>query len=159
MCPRYLAQIKALGEYYDCGDALDAKKMTLNCPTKTKFNGLGTTDVNDIAKAKLYKANKKFCTIITLGQKTDHGLAVINKTKSDDFPQGLAYRVIEMLKAKNKPNDVTAELELRKDLDTIHFKNADDYYNEVVSVMARYDVKLNDTELIKIMTNKIMSTT
>ena len=65
--------------------------MFLNCPTKAEFDELGATDPNDIAKAKLYKANKKICAIITLGQKTNHGLAVINKTKSDDFPQGLAY--------------------------------------------------------------------
>ena len=46
---------------------------------------------------------------------------------SDGFPQGLAYRVIEMLKAKNKQNDVTAKIEVRKDLDKINFKNVDDY--------------------------------
>ena len=84
---------------------------------------------------------------------------MINKTKSDDFPQGLAYRVIKMLKAKNKPNDVMAEIKPRKDLDKINFKNADDYYNEVVSVMARYDIKMNDIELIKIMANKVTSAT
>ena len=52
-----------------------------------------------------------------------------------------------------------AEIEWRKDMDKINFKNANNYYNEVVSVMARYNVKLNDTELIKIMANKVISVT
>ena len=103
-CPEYLSQIEALMEYQDCGDALDAKEMQ-NCPTITDYETLGTTNPNDIAKAKLYQANKKLCAIIMLGQKTDNGLSVISKTKSN-FPQGIAYHVLKMLKAKNKPNNI-----------------------------------------------------
>ena len=84
-CPRYLSQIKALAEYYDCVNALDATKVQ-NCPTKTEYDALRTTNVGDIVKAKLYKANKQLCTIIKLGQKTDYGLSIISETKSDDFP-------------------------------------------------------------------------
>ena len=89
-CPRYLAQIKTLAEYYDLGGALDATTVA-NCPTKSEYNLLGTTNPNDNAKLKLNKANKKICVTIMLGQKTDHGLAVINKTKLDIFPQGMVY--------------------------------------------------------------------
>ena len=57
-CTRYIVQIKALTEYYDCSDTLDATKME-NCLIKSEFIALGTTDTNHIVKAKLYKANKK----------------------------------------------------------------------------------------------------
>ena len=117
-CLRYLSQIEALAKYYNCGDALDATKM-LNCPTKSEYDALGTTDPNDIAKAKLYKANKQIHAIITLGQKTDHGLVVIYTTKSKDFSQGKVYRVLEMLRAKNKPKDVTAKIKLKKELEKV----------------------------------------
>ena len=58
--PRYLGQIKALAEYYDCGDALDSVEMLSNCPTKSEFDAIkvGTTDLTELAKVKLYKANK-----------------------------------------------------------------------------------------------------
>ena len=157
-CPRYLSQIKALAKYYDCRDALDAKEMQ-NSPTKTEYKALGTTNPNDIAKAKLYMANKKLCAIIMLGQKTDYGLLVISKTKSNDFPQGIAYYVLEMLKSKNKPNDVTAEIELKKELKRVQFRNAKDYYKDIISVTARFDVSVSETELIKIMANEVTSAT
>ena len=42
-CPRYLDQIEALAEYYDCGDALDEVKMLADCPTKSEFDALLST--------------------------------------------------------------------------------------------------------------------
>ena len=58
-------QIKALAEYYDCGDALDSVKMLFDYPTKLEFNAIkvGTTDPTKLVKVKLYKANKPICTI------------------------------------------------------------------------------------------------
>ena len=97
-----------------------------NCPTKTEYKALETTNPNDIAKAKCYKANKKLCVIIMLGQKTNYGLLVISKTKSEDFPQGKAYPVLEMLRAKNKPNDVTAKIKMKKELEKVQYQNAKD---------------------------------
>ena len=58
-CPRYLDQIKAFAEYYNCFDALDSVKVQ-NCPTKIQFDAIavGTTDPMEIARLKIYKANK-----------------------------------------------------------------------------------------------------
>ena len=156
-CSRYLDQIEALAEYYDCGDALDSIKMLANCPTKTEFDAfaVGTTDPTELAKIKLYKANKRKCTIITLGQKSDYGMLVIKKTKTKDFPQGVAYRIIEILKKKNKPLDVTVEIELRNALEKVKFKYPNDYYRDVMAVSARYKVSLSETELIKILAKQV----
>ena len=60
LCPRYIAQIKALAEHYNCGNALNATKMA-KCLTKREFDALETTDLNYIAQVKLYKANKNVC--------------------------------------------------------------------------------------------------
>ena len=43
-------------------------------------------DARKIALKKLYKANMGLCVILTLGQRSDHGLAVIQKTVSTDLP-------------------------------------------------------------------------
>lgn len=156
-CARYLDQIEALAEYYDCGDALDSVKMLSMCPTKAEYDALAptTTDATELAKVKLYKANKRICAIITLGQKSDYGMSVVKKTKSADFPQGVAYRVFEILKKKNKPSDVTAEIELRSALEKVKFKYANDYYRDITGVCARFEVSLSEMELIKIMAKQV----
>ena len=64
-----------------------------------------------------------------------------------------------MLKAKNKPNNVTAKIKLKKELKRVQFWNAKDYYKDIISVTARFNVSVSETELIKIMTKKITSAT
>ncbi len=120
-CPRYLSQLVALAEYHDCGDAMDEVEM-VNCPTKTEYGAIIDKTANPgLAKATLYKANKRMCAIITLGQGSDYGLALMEKTKETDFPQGLAWKFVEAAMKKNKPNDTTAEMELDAALDKLHF--------------------------------------
>ena len=92
-CSRYLDQIEALAKYYNCGNALDSVKMLAECPTKAEFDAISLMmmDAAELAKLKLYKANKRICAIITLGQKSDYEMSLVKKTKSNDFPQGMAY--------------------------------------------------------------------
>ncbi len=102
-CVMYLAQISALAEYHDCGDALDQVAMT-DCPKKSEFDTLQptTTDLDEKRKRKLYVTNKRILAIMTLGMTSSHGLAVIQKTASADFCQGKAYRVIEKTEVQAK---------------------------------------------------------
>jgi len=39
-CQRYLAKLKALTEYYNCGDVLDEGTMMSECPEESKFKFL-----------------------------------------------------------------------------------------------------------------------
>ena len=94
---------------------------------------------------------------MTLGQGSAHGLVAIKKTKSHDYPNGLIYKLIAMLMKKNKPKEVSAETELGAKLEKIQFRMANDYYNLVVMVMARYEVDKSDMDLIKIMAKKVNS--
>ena len=68
MCLRYLAQTEALAEYYDCGDALDARKMTLNCLTKTEIDALGTTAPMTLPRRNSTKPIKKSAPLSLLGR-------------------------------------------------------------------------------------------
>ena len=131
--------------------------MLAECPTKVEFDAISLMmmDAEELAKLKLYKVNKRICTIITLGQKSDYGMSVVKKTKSKDFSQGMAYRIIKILKKKNKRTDVTAEIELRSALEKVKFKYANDYYRDVTTVCARFEVTLSETELIKIMAKQV----
>ena len=71
---------------------------------------------------------------------------MVKKTKSDDFPQSQAYGILEILKQKNKPKDVTARIELKKELEMVKFTYMDDYYKDIISVTARFDVAVSKTE-------------
>ncbi len=68
-CPRYLAKLKALAEYYNCGDVLDEGTMTSECPEESKFKSLHTNSVlsdDEKKKVMLYKQNKCLCAVILL---------------------------------------------------------------------------------------------
>jgi hypothetical protein len=153
----YISKLEALLEYHDSGDAIDRVAMA-NCPTKSEYDALGTTDAGDIKKAMLYRQNKRACAIMVLGQTSDHGLAIITKTKTADQPHGLAFEFIETMKRKNKPKDTSAEIEMEAELHNVKFQGANDYYNDIVAVTSRYEVTKSDTDLIKIMSTKVQST-
>ncbi len=88
----YISKVEAMMEYHGNGDAMDKTAMA-NCPTKSEYANLKTSsDDGDKKKVKLYEQNKKACGIMVMvmGQKTDHGLAMIEKTKTDDHPHGIA---------------------------------------------------------------------
>ena len=129
-----------------------------NCPTKTEYGAIIDKTANPgLAKAMLYKANKRMCAIITLGQGSDHGLALMEKTKETDFPQGLAWKFVDAAMKKNKPNDTTAEMELDAALDKVQFRQAGQFYNDVVSVCARFDIQKSETDLVKLLARKQLS--
>jgi hypothetical protein len=48
----------------------------------------------------MYKMNTKLRTIILLGQGKSHGMALLSKTKSDDYPypNGLAWEFMNIVK-------------------------------------------------------------
>ena len=85
--------------------------------------------------------NTHILAIMTLGMTSSHGLVVIQKTASKEFMQGKAYCVIGILKQKCKPSDVSAEIELDQELEKVKFNNAIDYYNNIIGLRARFEVK------------------
>ncbi len=89
----YVGKIEAHTEFMGVGDALDPVLMA-NCPTKLEFAVLDVLDPANGPLVELYKANKKLCTIIALGQGKSHGIALLGKTKRDDFPNGLAHELL-----------------------------------------------------------------
>ena len=88
----------------------------------------------------MFNQNKITIPIMVLGQGSYHGLAVVKKTRLTDHPSGLAWRNLDMMIKKNKPRDTCTEIELNAELKKVWFNLAVDYYNNVVTVMARFDV-------------------
>jgi hypothetical protein len=121
------------------GDALDPVLMK-NCPTCLEFAALDITKSNNQGLTELYQANKKLCAIIVLGQGKSHGMALLGKTKNDDFPNGLSWEFIDKTKKANTSLNASAMIEMGVELDGLQIKDARDFYNNVVSVMDKYEV-------------------
>ena len=100
------------------------------------------------------------CAIITLGQESNHGMAVIKRTvEKGVHPHGLAFKFVSMLKEKHKLCDASAKITLTAELRAIPFKMASDYYNDVVSVLARYDLLVSETESIQFLAERVKTDT
>ena len=83
----YVSKIKAYTEFMGVGDALDPMLM-VNCPTKLEFAVLDVTNPTNAPLVELYKANKKLCAIIMLGQGKSHGIhCLAGKDKEQRLPQ------------------------------------------------------------------------
>jgi hypothetical protein len=149
----YVSKIEAYAVFMGVGDALDPVMMA-NCPTKSEFALLDVTNPTNGPLVELYKANKKLCATIALGQGKSHGIALLGKTKSDHFPNGLACEFVVKAKKANKLSDASAMIELEVEEDKLQLKGARDFYNDVVGVLDKYKVTKTDHELCMLMAPK-----
>ncbi len=86
-------------------------------------------------------------------------LAAISQTVvKGKHPHGLACKFLNILEEKYKPSDASAKVSLMSELRAIPFKMANDYYNDVVGVTAKYDLQLSETSLIEYLTEKVRDT-
>ncbi len=78
----------------------------------------------------------------------------MGKTKSEDFPNGLAYEFVKKAKKANKPSDASVMIELEMEPEKLQLKGARDFYNNVVGVLDKYEVTKNDHKLCMLMACK-----
>jgi hypothetical protein len=152
-CGVYISKIKAYAKFMGVEDVLDPVTMA-NCPTKSDFAVIDITNPTNVPLVELYKANKKLCTIITLGQGKSHGIALLGKKKSNDYPNGLEYEFATKAKKSNKPSDASAMIVLEIELEKLQLKGARDFYNDVVGIVDKYKVPKTDHELCMLMAHK-----
>ena len=105
-------------------------------------------DVAVIAKIKLWKSNAELMATIVMGQQSDHGMAMTEKTKSTDLPSGQAWKVLKVMRKKCTPSNSTAAIQLEQEVDNLRFRLARQFYNDVIGVTARYNVPVTETMLI-----------
>ena len=91
---------------------------------------------------------------MTLGQLTAHRMNFINQTKSKEFPAGVAYKALALMKQRYAPDDLGAEIMFENEMELVHFSNAGDYYNEVVSICNKYEVNWDNTRHLKTLLKK-----
>ena len=71
----------------------------------------------------------------------------MGKTKSKDYPNGLAHKFVAKAKKANKPSDASAMIKLEIELEKLQLKGARDFYNDMVGVLDKYEVTKTDQEL------------
>jgi hypothetical protein len=135
------------------GDALDPVLM-VNCPTKSEFVENDVMNPTNGPLVELYKANKKLCAIIALGQGKSHGIALLGKVKNDDYPNWLAYEFVAWAKKANRPSDASAMIELEIELERLQLKGTRDFYNDMVDEWEKYEVMERDHKLCMLMSQK-----
>ena len=59
----------------------------------------------------------KLSAVIALGLGKSHGIALLGKTKSDDFPNGKTWEFVSKAEKANKPSDASVVIELEVQLD------------------------------------------
>jgi hypothetical protein len=90
----YREQFSVVAVYSGCPDVMGETEMR-NMPTKSVYSaiaGRNTTSSpyspDEEKQIDLYKQNIKMCSIFTLGQTSNHGVMVLVKTNSNDYPHG-----------------------------------------------------------------------
>ena len=129
-----ISKIEANAEFVCVGDVLDPV-LIKTCPTRSEFVVLDITRPNNQQFIELYRANKKLRAIIALGQGKNHGMALPGKTKTDDYPNRLAWEFINKAKKTNKPSVASAMIKMDIELDQVQLKGVRDFYNNMVRVL------------------------
>lgn len=160
----YQFKLRAITAMNMYPEVLDQNAMKA-CPTLTEYQvllnqlpGAVGTDPNRNTKVALYKANQQMSGYFCMGQENKLGVNAIRNTMSDDFPLGRVCDALASLQRVMKPRDVTAEIEMMGELFKVRFSMAEDYYNEVTSIMNNYDCSMSDREILKIMATKTGNT-
>jgi hypothetical protein len=89
-----------------------------NCPTQSKFAENNVMNPDNQNLINLYKANKKLCANIVLGQGKSYGLALLSTTKSDDHPNGLTWELMSNAKMVNKPSGASTTIKVEVEIDS-----------------------------------------
>ena len=78
-------------------------------------------------------------------------MALLGKTKCDDYPNGLAWEFVAKAKKANMPSDASMVIELEVKLDKLQLKSAREFYNDMVGAMDKYEVMKTDRKLYMLM--------
>ena len=105
------------------------------------------TDASDKKKMEARKMNAKVVNMIVLGQKSTTMINMIESTKTDEWPTGLAHEIWAEFKARFAPNDDIAEMDMEEDLAKIRIGAKEDPWNvndKIGAVQVKYGCTINE---------------
>jgi len=125
--PRYEIQLKAALGMEGMTKALDPA-FENELPT-LENEVLDEAQSSDKLKIDARKMNAKVVNMIVLGQKSTTMINMIESTKTDEWPTGLAHEIWAEFKARFAPDDDIAEMDMEEDLAKIRIGAKEDPWN------------------------------
>ena len=107
----HVSNIQACAKFIGVRDGLNPVLMT-KFPTQSEYGSIDVVKPENQTLVNMYKANEKLCAIITLGLGKSHGMALLSKTKSENYPNGLASVFVSKAGKANRPSGVSAVINL-----------------------------------------------
>ncbi|MGH7955290.1 MAG: hypothetical protein ACREOZ_04950, partial [Gloeomargaritales cyanobacterium] len=115
-------------------------------------------ETNSVGKAamKAKKQNRKAVAYYTLAFKNIRLLALVNKSKTTEWPGGLAWKIKEALTKKYRPNDIVAQAELRQRMNAVSMKKTEDpatLFEQLSEIEAIYNTvtqQITEVEMIAV---------
>ena len=123
--PVFCARFKAYAKVMKCGEVL---KETCNLQAKESDRATLEANADNDSKEKVENLdlNDLVMANLTIAFETKLALSKLNKGMTDDYPDGLAWKVLKELTEWAVPKDTISELELRSKLHKIESKKTDD---------------------------------
>ena len=117
-------------------------ESTAKLPDKEEdIDDLDSSTAADKAKIKAIRGNAKAVHALSMAFGKQSLLSLVHKSKTEKWPSGVAYKIIEYLKTKYQPSDDYAMVEKQNDLNKLKMKkDADpsDLIEELHGIRNRY---------------------
>ena len=91
------ARFRLIAKFFCVGDKINPVLMT-KCPTQLEYGAIDVVKPENLTLVDLYKANEMLYAIVTLGQGKNHRMALLSKTKSEKYPNGLLSEYVSKAK-------------------------------------------------------------
>ena len=143
------AQFVALCALKNCSEAL-MPTFKAELPDKASTN-LDETKANEKKQMEAKEKNSRAMNLITLAMQTASMLAKIEASKSDDWPDGLAYVFFEKMDKKFKPKDTMAIAEQTTKLMKLKLgdtNSPEELGDKIASLETKYGNKLSNEQKI-----------
>ena len=144
--PFWMIQFRAYAATVGISDALEDGFQSKLPPTEMA----ALDETNDAALIKARNRNARAMAALTLGQKDNKVMALIHRSRSKDWPGGLAHEAVKLLKKRFEPDDDMAELDMQAELDKLKLgKNEDPelLQDKVAEIQAKYGVFLDADDM------------
>jgi hypothetical protein len=118
-----------------------------------------TTDIGK-RQAAAKQRNSIAMACLTMAFTTDAAMSVVFKAKTTEWPGGLAWMVMDMMRKKYSPQDLVTRAELRNKLNNLSMADGDDpkvLFEEISTIENRYNIgtnRVDEADLIALVMQK-----
>jgi hypothetical protein len=118
-----------------------------------------TTDIGK-RQAAAKQRNSIAMACLTMAFTTDAAMSVVFKAKTTEWPGGLAWMVMDLMRKKYRPQDLVTRAELRNKLNNLSMADGDDpkvLFEEISTIENRYNIgtnRVDEADLIALVMQK-----